>query len=148
MNSNKAFIVFLLCASAAISVQSADVTAPLTLPPATDKGIGLLAIFWIGVAGATCMYLYWFRTERIQKVIASFQVPEKKGNIVPTQNGWKLVVPEGRLLFFDLLISILLGGVAAMVVAQNGTWKEAFFLGAAWNSVFARIAKGGEKGKS
>lgn len=148
MNSNKAFIVFLLCVSAAISIQSAEITVPLASPPAPEKGIGLLAIFWIGVAGATCMYLYWFRTERIQKVIASFQVPEKKGNIVPTLNGWKLVVPEGRLLFFDLLISILLGGVAAMVVAQNGTWKEAFFLGAAWNSVFARIAKSGEKGKN
>jgi len=147
MNSNKTFIVFLLCISAAMSIQSAEVTAPAP-PPAIDKGIGLLAIFGIGVAGAACMYAYWFRTERIQKVIASFQVPERKGSLVPTQNGWKLMVPEGRLLFFDLLISILLGGVAAMVVAQNGTWKEAFFLGAAWNSIFARIAKGGEKGKS
>lgn len=148
MSSNKTFVVVLLFILAALGAQSAEINEPVTSSPVAPAGIGLLGIFGIGVAGAACMYLYWFRTERIQKVIASFQAPRKKENLIPTENGWKSVVPEGRLLFFDLLISILLGGVAAMVVAQNGTWKEAFFLGAAWNSIFARIAKGGEKGKS
>ena len=141
-------LVFLLTVLGAAMAWPALTNAPVVSPPTIDHRIGLIWTFLSGVTGAAVMYLYWFRTERIQKAIASFQDSQSGGKIVPTEKGWRLVAPDWRLLIWDLGISILLGGVAAVFVAENGTWKEAFLLGCTWNSVFARIAKSGEKGNS
>jgi len=145
MKANRMVSTVLFVALCGAAVVIAQTDAGPASPPATDGDNWPWKTFWIGVTGAACMYLYWFRTERIQKAIASFHAPKEA---VPTEHGWKSVVPEGRLLFFDFFISILLGGVAAAFVAEKGTWKEAFLLGCTWNSIFARLAKTGTKSKT
>ncbi|MCX7045049.1 MAG: hypothetical protein NTX50_06145 [Candidatus Sumerlaeota bacterium] len=99
--------------------------------------------FALGMLGATCMYLYWFRTTRIQKVIASYHTGEKgsKPSIIPGSAGWKSIVPEGRILIYDFVISIFLGGIVAVFISSSENWKEAFLIGCTWNSIFARFAK-------
>src|SRR6266481_2883427 len=64
-------VLFLLGLSFVMTVL-AQTTNDSKSQPQAAQSLGTLSAFFIGLAGALAMYLYWFRTERLQKAIDSF----------------------------------------------------------------------------
>jgi hypothetical protein len=97
---------------------------------------GPLSHFVYGVIGALAMYLFAFKTERLGPALRSVW---SESEYERTESGFRRVVPEYKLLIFDLGIAILLGGFVAVLVTQGGTPKESILLGCTWNSFLARL---------
>jgi hypothetical protein len=83
---SSAVVAAMLLTLGAAAVLAAQTNSSPNLGTPSGPGLGLFSTFLTGVAGAACMYLYWFRTERIQKAIASFHAPKKGEPFVQTEN--------------------------------------------------------------
>lgn len=73
-------------------------------------------IFLYGVAGAFVIYAFMYRETRIME----FSKNPKKN--------W-------RILFFDMMIFLVCGGLLAMFILVEPTVKEAFMAGAGWQGI-------------
>ena len=97
--------------------------------------------FFFGMLGALCMYGYTFRKTRLLPAMESLRQAPSEKRIVPTERGWIVREREVPLIICDLLLGMLLAGVAAAYMVPAVTVKEAILTGCTWNAVFGGVAK-------
>jgi Ni,Fe-hydrogenase I cytochrome b subunit len=81
--------------------------------------------FFIGMAGAFCIYAMLYRDTRIKKVI---------------ENPWTNL----RVFIFDLLLFMFCGGLFSLYAVSPSSGIGAFVAGASWQGMVGSVFKGVE----